>query len=269
MAKRKRGEAGGEYGGTPEEWQQQQGQQYGAGGVEYASSSATTGTGGAPPENAAASALTESAETGHQWNNSSSVYPEVPSYAQQPYFFQQTDPSTYNSPWPPPEATAFGSQTSNYSVSAPATTMPYFPTQPAVTEPSDSTMETAVALPQPASYQNYPSEIEAPSQYAYAQQPGASSQARGDQSSAFLYEDASMHLKIQSLPILENLVRETRPTDLKHMCSVLTSTGHAAHPHNSQSKLPADPRDHASQRYGRQPSVHNTQEPFRPNAKSV
>ena len=216
MAKRKRGEAAGEY-GSAEEWQQQ-GQQYGAGslvsssygsgsgGVEYASSSTATGAGGAPPETAAASALTESAEAGPQWNNSSSVYPEVPSYAQQPYFFQQTDPSTYNSPWPPPEATAFGSQASSYSVSAPATTMPYFPTPPTVTEPSDSTMETAVALPQATTYQNYPTEIEAPSQYAYAQQPGASSQARGDRTSAFLYEDASMHLKIQSLPILENLV---------------------------------------------------------------
>ncbi|KAI7535915.1 hypothetical protein KC317_g18544, partial [Hortaea werneckii] len=35
-----------------------------------------------------------------QWNLSQSPYPDVSSY-QQPYFYQQTDPSTYNSPWPP------------------------------------------------------------------------------------------------------------------------------------------------------------------------
>jgi hypothetical protein len=226
MAKRKRGDVG-EY-SSPEEWQQPSqphprgpAQQYGtasqalvastfgsgAGGVEYARSSTSVGV--APQENAGASALADTADPTQQWSNnpSASRYPDVTSYSQQPYFFQQTDPSTYNSPWPPAETNAFGSQTSNYSVSAPTTTMPYFPTQ-TVTQQSESALDTVV-VPQP-SYQNYSSEIEAPSQYAYVQQPGSSNQARGDVAShgpAFLYEDASMHLKIQSLPILENLVR--------------------------------------------------------------
>lgn len=219
MAKRKRGEAG-EY-GSSEEWQQQvepQAQQYGAsralistigsnpGDVDYASSSAVGGIGAAPQESAGASALSENADSTHQWSNSSSSrYPDVPTYNQQPYYFQQTDPSTYNSPWPPADAATFGSQTASYSVSAPAPTMPYFPPH-SVTESSENALDAAV-VPQP-SYQNYPAEIAASSQYAYVQQPGAG-QGRGDASSqtpAFLYEDASMHLKIQSLPILENLV---------------------------------------------------------------
>jgi hypothetical protein len=226
MAKRKRREVGGY--SSPEEWQQPSqshphgpSQQYGAvsqtlgastfgssaGSVEYASSSTSIGV--APQENAGTSALADTADPTQRWSNNplGSRYPDVTSYSQQPYFFQQTDPSTYNSPWPPAETNAFGSQTSNYSVSAPTTTMPYFPTQ-TVTQQSESALDTAVA-PQP-SYQNYSSEIEAPSQYAYVQQPGHSSQVRGNvasQTPAFLYEDASMHLKVQSLPILENLVR--------------------------------------------------------------
>ena len=224
MAKRKRGDVG-EY-SSPEEWQQPSqshphgpAQQYGtasqalvastfgsaAAGVEYASSSTSVGV--APQDSAGASALADTADPTQQWSNNSAAsrYPDVTSYAPQPYFFQQTDPSTYNSPWPPAATNAFGSQASNYSVPAPATTMPYFPTQ-TVTQ-SESALDTAVV---PQSYPNYSSEIEAPSQYAYVQQPGPSTQARPDvanQTPAFLYEDASMHLKIQSLPILENLVR--------------------------------------------------------------
>lgn len=189
MAKRKRGE-GGEY-GSSEDWQQQEQQQsssrpqaqqyssesqalsnstYGssAGGVEYAPSSTATHSG--------------------------------------PYFYQQTHPNTYNSPWPPSDSTSYASQPSNYSLPAP-TNMPYFHTPQSLPDQSDANLDATV--PQP-SYQNYPAEIEASSQYAYVQNPGASNLSRPDlqsKSPAYLYEDASMHLKIQSLSILENLVR--------------------------------------------------------------
>lgn len=84
--------------------------------------------------------------------------------------------------------------------------MPYFHTPQSVADQSDSAIDAPVPHP---SYQNYPSEIEASSQYAYVQNPGASNQSRPDLQSktpALLYEDASIHLKVQSLPILENLV---------------------------------------------------------------
>ena len=224
MAKRKRLDGSAQYAHS-EEWQQQQQQpsnQYAAQALtsstfgssaeanHYASSSAT-GLGSTPHDSASAgvSALTEHSDPS-QWSTPSrSRYPDVASHAhaQQPYFFLQTDPSTYNSPWPPGEAAGYASQSSNYPAPPPATTMPYFPPSQAVTEPSESALDTAVAI-QPL-YQNYQAEIDAPSQYAYVQNPGANAQARTDavnQNPAFLYEDASIHLKIQSLPILENLV---------------------------------------------------------------
>ena len=207
MAKRKRGDVA-DY-SSPEEWQLQeqsashsQTRHYSSesqalnnstfgssGGVQYASSSGDTATGpaGAPPDTSGANAL--------------SRYPDVSTYSQsqQPYFFQQTHPSTYNSPWPPAESI------SSYSLPAPNTTMPYFHTQTA----SDQSETVTDALVPHPSFHNYASEVDASAQYAYVQNPGGSSQSRADASiktPTFLYEDASMHLKIQSLPILENLV---------------------------------------------------------------
>jgi protein TBF1 len=225
MAKRKRGDVA-DY-SSPEEWQQQdqsashpQAQHYGtesqalinstfgSSGVQYASSSGDTTTGpiGAPHDASGANDLADAADPNQAWHASSSRYPDVSTYSQQPYFYQQTHPSTYNSPWPPAESSAYPSQPSSYSLSAPNTTMPYFPTHTTTTDQSETTTDALV--PQP-SFHNYASEIDASAQYAYVQNPGASSQSRGDASTktpTFLYEDASMHLKIQSLPILENLV---------------------------------------------------------------
>ena len=212
MSKRRRVESG-DF-GSHSGWQQSQHQQYGpslvssfgssGGGVEYASAATASG---ATQDAGAANTLNENSGAGNQWNGpGASSYPDVSSYSQQPYFFQQSDPSTYNSRWPPPETASLGSQANSYSVPPQAAAMPFFPPQTPV-EPSEAPFE-ATNVSQP-SFQNYRQEIEAPSQYAYVQQSNGNGQPGSEmpsQTSAFLYEDASMHLKIQSLPILENLV---------------------------------------------------------------
>ena len=141
-----------------------------AGDVEF--SSGVTAGGATTQDNApgASAALNENADPISQWNASgASPYPDVSSYSQQPYFYQQTDPSTYNSPWSPAETGTFGSQASSYSLPAPVATMPFFPPQ-ASAETSEGTLETTdIAQP---SYQNYQQDIETSAPYlAYAQPP--------------------------------------------------------------------------------------------------
>ena len=60
-----------------------------------------------------------------------SLYPTVSSY-QQPYFYQQTDPATYTSPWPPThDFTSLGLPSSTYAEVMPVSgsMLPFFPTQ--------------------------------------------------------------------------------------------------------------------------------------------
>lgn len=294
MVKRKRGEGeSAQYEPTTsEDWTSQQpphprslesqGQSYpgantlpygSSAGVEYASSSTAD-----VPQVEGASALNQDGadpNTG-QWTASSSTaasrYPEVSNYSQQPYFFAQqtTDPSTYNSPWPPADAGTYGTQSGSYSsIASSSTTMPYFPPR-SMTEENEKALEVVSSIPQTATYPNYPSEIDASSQYAYVPQAGSGSQTRGDVANnpAFLYEDASMHLKIQSLPILENLVC---PNQLHVPYRRLTNTppGHPTNPHDSQSFLSSNSRNHARQRSRRQPSLQHPQEPLRSNPQSL
>ena len=231
MSKRRRVESG-DYGGSGG-WQQaqhQNAQQYGpalvpsfgssGGGVEYASAAAA---GGATQDAVGAATLNEAPESSNQWSGpGGSSYPDVSSYSQQPYFYQQTDPSNYNSRWPPAETASLGTQPDSYSLPAPSAAMPFFPPH-APAEPSESTFEAA-NVSQP-SFQNYQQEIDVPSQYAYVQQSSSNEHPRSEmhsQTSAFLYEDASMHLKIQSLPILENLVC-TRPYNVPVFVLILTN----------------------------------------------
>ncbi len=178
-------------------------------GSEFANNAAT---GASSQETAAAAtALTDSSTT--VWQGSATSYPDVSTYSQQPYYsFQHSDPSTYTLPWPPADAASYGSQASNYSVTAPAGAMPYFP-PPAGQRTSESDFETANALPvpnyhqdvEPSSSQRTYSQSQSVSQPQQPQQRTARSDVRGP-SSALYFEDASMHLKIQSLSILENLV---------------------------------------------------------------
>ena len=181
-------------------------------GVEYAAG-ADGAAGGAAQGTTGAAALNESSE---QWPSlGASPYPDVASYSQQPYFFQQTDPSTYNSPWPPAADTTASFAGNNYSVPAPSAaqgTMPFFPsaqTQTESMEAAEGASAFDAANSSLSAVQGYEQAMETSPQYAYVQS-GANGQPRGDvpagQPSAFYFEDANMHMKIQSLPILDNLV---------------------------------------------------------------
>lgn len=184
------------------------------GNVDYSGNAAA---GGAPSaathDPSAAASLSESSDPNGQWNSSgASPYPEISSYSQQPYFYQQTDPSTYNSPWPPAESASFGtSQANSYSGSGsgPTAIMPFFPPQTPA-EPSETTLDTTNTVAQP--FQSYTApETDSSAQYPPYLPTSSNGQSRSEvqaPQSAFYLEDASMHLKIQSLPILDNLVTQ-------------------------------------------------------------
>ncbi|KAK3112782.1 TTAGGG repeat binding factor [Teratosphaeriaceae sp. CCFEE 6253] len=133
------------------------------------------------------------------WSSGASTYPDVASYSQ-PYFYQATDPLTYTSPWPPVHGTTFNN-TAGYNTDIGASAdMPFFPTNPTNEQPG---VYDASAI---GSYPNY-SQSDVNTQYAYADQvrPDAIASTAG---SAFYLDDASMHLKLQSLPILDNLATQ-------------------------------------------------------------
>jgi hypothetical protein len=161
---------------------------------------ATVGTHGSGEH--AASSLNEHA-------GASNPYPDVSSYSQ-PYFYQQTHPSTYTSPWPPNENASFGQQSNSYpqpsSMTGAATDMPFFPshTQAEATDAIFRVEDVQQQQLLPGLAQdnfNTP-----PFAYASRNENGVARSDVPAEASAFLYEDASRHLKIQSLPILENLV---------------------------------------------------------------
>ena len=174
---------------------------YGSSGAGYA---------GAPQgvqETAGQAGLNENSEASSSWPHTADAYvphgalsmpyPDVTSY-QQPYFSQQTDPSTYNSPWPPADTQAYGTP-GTYPMLSQSTTMPFFP----VTQTADQGFDAATA------FQGFPELDAAPPQYDYVHNvPQERSHEQPKNVSAFYFEDASMHLKIQSLPILENLASQ-------------------------------------------------------------
>ena len=181
-------------------------------GAAYASTAAAfNASTTAPPGN-------EGSEATAQWRNPAgnivgsagaavSAYPDVASYSQQPYFYQQTDPNAYNSPWPPAEPGAFASQASSYNVPAPAvgSAMPFFPQSQTTAETSEDGFEGVVST----AVGSYPRDVQLPPLRRDISQDDDGRHA-GDgavQPPTTYYDDASMHLKIQSLPILENLVR--------------------------------------------------------------
>lgn len=153
------------------------------------------------------------ATEGSSWptNTSSdaSAYPDLATYQQQPYFYGQsgTGVGTYNSSWSATATQPYGDTSTSVSYSvgdqASTTTMPFFP-------PSNSNNvgDTTETLEGNNSF-NYP-DVEVANQYANYTAPSATAQLaqrEAAKSSAYYFDDASMHLKIQSLPILDNLVR--------------------------------------------------------------
>lgn len=172
-----------------------------------------------PDVRASPAGIAESAQQAQWGPGTTSPYPDVASY-QQPYFFQHTDPSIYTSPWPPPPLA--------YAVAGPSAAesliqqqqqqqqvMPFFP-------PSSHQGPEGSSSPLPgerfdaAALSNYPDPdvgvAGPPYASAAAAQPAMAREIDGMRpppppEQAFMLEDASMHLKIQSLSILENLVR--------------------------------------------------------------
>lgn len=163
---------------------------------------------------------------GSSWpatNNSSDVYPDLAPYQQQPYFYGQTTSGagTYNSSsWDTAAAAqAFGDTSTSVSYSvgdqASTTTMPFFPPST-----GSNVADSTDALGNNISF-NYP-DVEHANQYASYTAPSATAQLaqrEAAKSSAYYFDDASMHLKIQSLPILDNLVRINNPHET---CEVLS-----------------------------------------------
>ncbi len=123
---------------------------------------------------------------------SSGSYPEVASYSE-PYFYQATAPSTCTPVWPPTDGGATGGTYNSTSTYNPGGDMRFFP---------PSTREHPDTFDVPTTYQSLPQPE--PTQYAYTEQHPRNDVAQFG--STFYLDDASMHLKLQSLTILDNLV---------------------------------------------------------------
>ncbi|KAI7193626.1 hypothetical protein KC363_g2620 [Hortaea werneckii] len=160
-----------------------------------------------------------------QWNLSQSPYPDVSSY-QQPYFYQQTDPSTYNSPWPPashnvgaasymPATSSIGYHGSNSLIPQQTPSLPFF-TQPqsSVEQQPQQTLTETYQPTADTAFPNYP-DLDPPQvstmKYVIPQMQRQAQRSMSD----FNFEDASMHLKLQSLPILDNLATQIIQTIAK------------------------------------------------------
>jgi protein TBF1 len=158
------------------------------------------GAGSAPAEHA----LTENPAPARWQSSSASPYPDVSSY-QQPYFYQHTDPSIYTSPWPPAavaDSSSYGTASYNSMVQQ-SGTMPFFPSQ-TQTEQVQGFDDAGAGT---GGFPSYPELDPAQPPYAYALTQSRTGAAKDN---AVLFEDASMHFKIQSLSILDNLVCEVQ-----------------------------------------------------------
>ncbi|KAK0364232.1 TTAGGG repeat binding factor [Friedmanniomyces endolithicus] len=125
---------------------------------------------------------------------SSGSYPEVASYSE-PYFYQATAPSTCTPVWHPTDGGATGGTYNTTSTYNPGGDMRFFP---------PPTSEQPETFEVPATYPSVPQPE--PTQYAYTEQHPRNDIAQSG--STFYLDDASMHLKLQSLTILDNLATQ-------------------------------------------------------------
>ncbi|KJX93414.1 hypothetical protein TI39_contig4321g00003 [Zymoseptoria brevis] len=149
-----------------------------------------------------------------QVSAASAAYPDLASYQQQPYFYQQPASNPYQTSWNPAEQNhqpympANQTPYSNQNQAEPVN-MPYFPpTSTGHLEPSssaDDELPTADYTSLEQASRNAQSDCSTTMVMA-AQREGASD------SSTFYFDDASMHLKIQSLSILDNLATQVIQT---------------------------------------------------------
>jgi hypothetical protein len=161
---------------------------------------------GAPSEYGNAQSANPADNPPWQQHSAAPAYPDVGAYQQQPYFFGQAHANNYNTPWAPPEQQQHQYQPgvtsyNNHDQGEPAN-MPYFPQQ------SMGSLAPANNAVDGVATSNY-TDMEQVSQYAQAHPSAlvtAAQREAAKESSAFYFDDASMHLKIQSLSILDNLV---------------------------------------------------------------
>lgn len=125
-----------------------------------------------------------------------------PRSIQQPYYYGQTDPSVYNSPWPPTQQDA---QTNVHTPSMLTTSQPHSMSYiPPSHSPVDSQQhyDSGPSPSYPSTLQNFDV-----GNFGIAHELQSQQQRQARKSPSNLYfEDASMHLKMQSLPILDSLV---------------------------------------------------------------
>jgi hypothetical protein len=140
----------------------------------------------------------------HAFNHPPQSY--VPSYQdprsmQHAYYYGQTDPSVYNSPWPPVQ----DGHSHVHTPSIPATSQPQTMTYIAHQSPVDSQQgyDAASAPSYATTLQNFDVGSFGLGHDVHSQQQ--QHQVRKSPSNMY-FEDASMHLKMQSLPILNSLV---------------------------------------------------------------
>jgi hypothetical protein len=172
------------------------------------------------PSSYSATPITQNQQQPAQWAQSYNPTPQSyvanyqdPRSIQQPYYYGQTDPSVYNSPWPPTQQDA---QTHVHTPSMVVTTQPH--PMPYV-QPSHSPVDSQHPYesgPSPS----YPSTLQAfdVGNYGLSHDVQSQQQRQVRKSPSNLYfEDASMHLKMQSLPILDSLVSSTHPFRLLYV----------------------------------------------------
>ncbi|KXT00484.1 hypothetical protein AC578_4066 [Pseudocercospora eumusae] len=143
------------------------------------------------------------------WQQSDApAYPDLAAGFQQPYYYQQSAQATYNTGWTPTDSQAYGSAaatTSSYTTGEPSgtATMPYFPP----TTPGTAQLVEAIDALGGATAFDY-TDVEHTTQYAYNAANMTTSRDVAKPGSAYYFDDASMHLKIQSLPIMDNLATQ-------------------------------------------------------------
>jgi len=122
---------------------------------------------------------------------------------QQPYYYGQTDPSVYSSPWPPTQQDA---QTGVHTPAMMATgqfrSMPYVKTSHS---PVDSQQQSYDSGPSPL-YRSSLQTLDV-NNFGIAHEPQSQLDLEARKSPSDIYfEDACMHLKMESLPVLDSLV---------------------------------------------------------------
>ncbi|KAK0942312.1 TTAGGG repeat binding factor [Friedmanniomyces endolithicus] len=143
-------------------------------------------------ETTASAVYRESSNAPPLWSSGS--YPEVAPYSE-PYFYQATALSTCTPVWPPSDGGATGGSYNSTSTYNPGGDMRFFPL---------STSELPETFDAPATYQSVAQPE--PTRYAYTEQHPRTDIAQSG--SNFYLDDASMHLKLQSLTILDNLATQ-------------------------------------------------------------